>query len=148
MRKLTLALFVCLLLTNISFSQSNNYNWITPNKTYLKLFINDDGMYRINKVDFENAGVSTGGLDPRTVKVLYKGSQLPIFFQGEDDGTFDNSDYFDFYGKRNYGGPTPHRDGFSNAVVLRHTFSAPAWIIARASSIDRIPPPTPKGIRL
>ena len=117
MRKLTLALFVCLLLTNISFSQSNNYNWITPNKTYLKLFINDDGMYRINKVDFENAGVSTGGLDPRTVKVLYKGSQLPIFFQGEDDGTFDNSDYFDFYGKRNYGGPTPHRDGFSNAVV-------------------------------
>ena len=116
MRKLILAIFVCFFLTNNSFSQ-NNYNWITPNKTYLKLSVIDDGIYRINKVDFENAGISTSGLDPRTVKVMYNGSQLPVFFQGEDDGTFDNNDYLDFYGKRNYGGPTPHRDAFSNVVA-------------------------------
>ncbi|MEZ4689446.1 MAG: hypothetical protein R3A12_04410 [Ignavibacteria bacterium] len=68
MRKIILAIIVCFLIADNSFSQSNNYNWITPNKTYLKLYINDDGVYRINKVDFENAGISTSGLDPRTVK--------------------------------------------------------------------------------
>lgn len=117
MRKLLLAIVAIFLIADNSNSQVNNFNWITPNKTYLKLHINDDGIYRINKVDFENAGISTSSIDPRTVKVLYLGTQLPIFFQGEDDGTFDNTDYFDFYGKRNYGGPTPHRDGFSNNVV-------------------------------
>ncbi len=84
---------------------SQNYNWITPNKTYLKLFVIQDGMYRIDKNDFTAAGVQTS-FDPRTVKVFHKGIQIPIFFQGESDGVFDDSDFFDFYGTRNYGGLT------------------------------------------
>lgn len=89
---------------NICLSQ--NYNWITPNKDYLKLSVSNDGIYRINKIDFVNAGVNTGSIDPRTVKVFCKGSQVPIYFYGEDDGVFNDSDYFDFYGQRNYGGIT------------------------------------------
>lgn len=89
---------------NICFSQ--NYTWITPNKDYLKVYITDDGLYRINKIDFTNAGVNTIGLDPRTVKVIYKGNQIPIYFYGEGDGVFNDSDYFDFYAQRNYGGIT------------------------------------------
>ena len=116
MRKLHLILLVCMLYAGNSFSQ-NNYNWITPNKTYLKLLIHEDGIYRINSSDFSNAGITTSGIDPRTVKILYKGVQLPIYFQGENDGTFDPADFFDFYGKRNYGGLTPRRDGFSNQII-------------------------------
>ena len=116
MRKIIIMFFVCFSFADISFSQ-NNYNWITPNKTYLKLFINDDGIYRISSADFSNAGITPSGLDPRTVKVLYKGNQIPIYFKGEDDGSFDGNDYLDFYGIRNYGGPTPHRDAYSNDVI-------------------------------
>ncbi|MEP7146480.1 MAG: C25 family cysteine peptidase [bacterium] len=100
----TLAISLCLFYFNNSFSQ--NYNWITPNKTYLKMYIADDGMYRINKIDFTNAGINADIIDPRTVKVYNKGNQLPAYFQGEADGIFDAADYLDFYGTRNSGGLT------------------------------------------
>ena len=95
---------------------SQNYNWITPNQTYLKMYVSSDGMYRINKLDFTNAGINTTGLDPRTVKVYYKGLQVPIYFFGEQDGTFDDPDYFDFYGQRNYGGLTNTYDNPSSGL--------------------------------
>jgi len=73
-------------------------------------------MYRINKSDFNNAGINVSNIDPRTVKVFNKGSQIPLYFLGEQDGVFNDNDYFDFYGTRNYGGPTITYDQ-SNAVA-------------------------------
>ncbi|HQY21467.1 MAG TPA: hypothetical protein PLX80_11540, partial [Ignavibacteria bacterium] len=88
--------------SDLTFAQ--NYNWITPNKTYLKLYIADDGIYRISKSDFTNAGINTNNIDPRTVKIYNLGEQKPVYFRGESDGFFNDSDYVDFYGSRNYGG--------------------------------------------
>lgn len=116
MKKLICLFYICFLSANISFSQ-NNYNWITPNKTYLKLFVNGDGIQRINKADFTAAGISAGSIDPRTVKVLYKGVQIPVYFQGEENGVFDDTDFLDFYGVRNYGGLTKHLGGFTNTNI-------------------------------
>ncbi|MEP7146481.1 MAG: C25 family cysteine peptidase [bacterium] len=84
--------------------EAQNYNWITPGKTYLKLYVIYDGMYRINKIDFTNAGINTSAIDPRTVKVLNGGTQIPIYFSGEQDGIFNDNDYLDFYGMRRKGG--------------------------------------------
>jgi hypothetical protein len=95
-----------LLILSANFAFAQNFNWITPNKTYLKMYVSDDGIYRINKSDFTNAGINANNIDPRTVKVLYKGAQIPIYFFGEQDGVFNDNDYFDFYGKRNYGDTT------------------------------------------
>jgi hypothetical protein len=102
--KIVKSILFLYVLTGICFGQS--YNWITPNKAYLKLYVIDDGIYRIGKSDFTQAGINTSNIDPRTVKVYYKGSQVPIYFEGEQDGTFDDNDFFDFYGTRNYGGLT------------------------------------------
>jgi|GEM_PF-392559 len=85
---------------------AQNYNWITPNQTYLKMYLFNDGIYRINKIDFINAGINPSIINPQTVKVFYKGNQIPIYFYGEQDGVFNDSDYFDFWGQRNYGGLT------------------------------------------
>lgn len=93
-------------LYSIGISYSQNYNWITPDKTYLKLFVAADGMYRISQSDFTQAGINTVIIDPRTVKLYYKGSEIPLYFEGEQDGSFDANDYIDFYGTRNYGGLT------------------------------------------
>ena len=101
----------------VNNSNSQNYNWITPNKTYLKLYISNDGIHRINSADFSSAGVNPSGIDPRTVKVLYKGNPIPIYFEGEDDGVFNDNDFFDFYATRNYGGLTAHRNGSTNSNV-------------------------------
>lgn len=102
MKRLFITSLLNLLFVVVVFSQ--NYNWITPNKDYLKLYVVNDGIYRINKSDFINAGINPNNIDPRTVKVIFKGVQVPIYFFGEQDGIFNDSDYFDFYAERNYGG--------------------------------------------
>jgi len=104
LKKSIIPFFICLSTINISFSQ--NYNWITPNKTYLKLYVTENGMYRINKTDFTDNGINVAKINPRTVKVLYNGAEIPVYFKGESDGIFNDSDYIDFYGKRNAGGNT------------------------------------------
>lgn len=101
-------------------SYSQNPNWITPGKTYLKMYVVQDAMYRIEKTDFTNAGIDPSKVDPRTVKVYNKGNQLPIFFSGETDGLFDNGDYFDFYGERSYGGNSKYYD---EVGVLQYTLN-------------------------
>lgn len=114
MKKIIWLLSFFSILSINSYSQGS-FNWITPNKTYIKCYVNTDGIQRIRKIDFENAGINTSSIDPRTVKVLYKGNQIPVFFQGEDNAVFDENDYLDFYAKRNSGGITPHYHGFTNA---------------------------------
>ncbi len=99
-----IAFIILIMLSYNIYSQ--NYDWITPNKTYLKMYVADDGMYRITRNEFTSSGINTSNIDPRTVKVLYKGNEIPIYFEGEQDGSFDANDYLDFYGKRNSGGLT------------------------------------------
>ena len=102
--KKIIVLLILFVITKIGLSQ--NFNWIIPNQLYLKMYVVEDGIYRINKTDFLNSGINPNVIDPRTVKVMYKGVQVPIYFYGEEDGIFNDSDYFDFYGQRNYGGIT------------------------------------------
>ena len=102
--KLGVKIAVFLVISATTFCQ--NYDWIIPNKTYLKMHIASDGFYRITRNEFTQSGINTSNIDPRTVKVYFKGSEIPVYFDGEADGSFDANDYIDFYGKRNSGGPT------------------------------------------
>jgi hypothetical protein len=104
--RLVFTLLLLVIFSKVGFPQ--DFTWITPNKTYLKLSIADDGMHRISRTDFTNAGITTANIDPRTVKIYNKGTEIPIFFQGESDGIFDAADYLDFYATRNYGGMTKY----------------------------------------
>jgi len=85
-------------------SLAQNYNWIVPNTDYLKVYIIQDGIYRIYKQDFINSGINANNIDPRTIKLYFKGTEIPIYFNGQSDGIFNDTDYFDFYAQRNYGG--------------------------------------------
>ena len=114
--KLIYSVILLIVIGGAGFAQS--FNWITPNKTYLKLSVSGDAVYRINKADFIQAGVNTSNIDPRTVKVFYKGLEIPIYFEGEQDGSFDDNDFFDFYGRRNYGGLTnTYMDDFGTNTI-------------------------------
>lgn len=100
--KLIVLIIVSFLFVDIVISQS--YDWIIPNKVYLKMYAASDGMVRIDRADFTGAGINTSIIDPRTVKVYNKGVQIPIYFKGQIDGVFNDNDYIDFYAQRNYGG--------------------------------------------
>lgn len=113
MKKILLPL---LLIITVNYVFAQNYNWITPNKTYLKLYVAEDGIYNITYSDFISAGISANFIDPRTVKVYNKGNEIPIYFNGEGDGKFTDSDFLEFYATRNFGGITKTYD--QNNVLL------------------------------
>jgi len=83
--------------------KNTTYDWINFNTTYLKLGVAADGVYRITKQDLLDFNISTSSVDPRKFNLFYKGKTIPVFVKGEADGTFDNNDYIEFFGKRNWG---------------------------------------------
>ena len=124
MRKVLLSA-ILLLISGVSSFAQTNYNWITPNKTYLKVYVAQDGMYRIDRNDFSNAGINPATVDPRTVKLMHKGSEVPVYFSGQQDGTFDPGDYLDFFGTRNYGGLTKVYDHLNNLSYTLNEYFNP-----------------------
>ncbi len=106
MLKKTILLPVIVLTLLSGLLHAQNFNWITPGTTYLKLYVVNEGLARINRQDFINSGINTSSIDPRTVKVIYQGAEVPIYFSGEQDGIFNDGDYLDFFGYRNSGGLT------------------------------------------
>ncbi|MFZ2322772.1 MAG: C25 family cysteine peptidase [Ignavibacteriaceae bacterium] len=77
-------------------------NWIDYNSTYLKLGVGNNGIYRITKTDLSAAGVPVSVVDPRTFQLFESGDEIKMLVKGQDDGIFDNSDYMEFWGKKNY----------------------------------------------
>ncbi|MGE5680816.1 MAG: C25 family cysteine peptidase [Bacillota bacterium] len=87
---------------NTEKSNTSLSSWFNTKDIYIKLGIGSDGIYRIYKKDLDRFGQETANVDPRTIKVLESGSEIPIYIQGENDGKFDQSDFIEFYGKKNY----------------------------------------------
>lgn len=80
---------------------------------WYKLSIKEEGVYRIGYMDLRNLGVNPNSIDPRTIKLYNGGSkplpenlteprpqlrEIPVWIEGEADGSFDPSDYLIFYG--------------------------------------------------
>ena len=73
-------------------------DWYNPESPWLKLHVNEDGLYRINRAwlaDF----VDPTTIDPRSLRLFNLGAERPLHVAGEADGTFDDSDYLLFHGR-------------------------------------------------
>ncbi len=77
--------------------------WIDYNLQYWEFKIVDEGLYSISKQELQSAGFPVTGVDPRTIKLFGRGKQVPIYFPGESDGVFDDTDRLYFYAKGNDG---------------------------------------------
>lgn len=78
-------------------------DWINYNNEYIKYGIVKDAIYRITKQDLENLGVNTSVINPNTFKLFFKGSEQNIYVKGENDNSFDDGDFIEFYAEKNYG---------------------------------------------
>lgn len=78
--------------------------WIDYNSEYLKIGVNKDGVYRINYDDIFSKGINISSIDPRTFKLIMKGTEIPIYIKDEGNGRFDLTDFIEFAGQRNMGG--------------------------------------------
>jgi hypothetical protein len=82
-------------------------NWINYTASYLKIGTANDGLFRINKSDLESYGINTSTINPKTFQLFESGNEKPIYIFGETDFTFDEGDYIEFYGTKNYSKISP-----------------------------------------
>ncbi len=82
--------------------------------TNYKIYVYEDGIYRLTSVDLEAAGISLTEIDPKTLRLFHRGIEQPIYVRGENDGRFDAGDYLEFYGQFHRGSDSylsPYSDG-------------------------------------
>jgi hypothetical protein len=90
-------------------------DWYDPQQPYLKLFIAEDGLYRISRAELESAGFQATS-DPRYYQLFLRGKQIPIRVAGDADGRFDPGDAIEFYGEWNHG-EGEYFDAYSDTAV-------------------------------
>lgn len=95
-------LYIILFLPFLVKGQTTN-DWINYDQNYFKFPIAEDGIYRIDFQELVNAGINISVLDPENLQIFAKGKEIPIYIQGDSDGSFDPNDFIEFYGEKNTG---------------------------------------------
>ena len=110
--------------------QNDITNSVLSNGQWYRFYIDKSGVFQLTKSFLSNLGINTNGLDPRTIKIYGNGGRmLPLVnsanypfdvvenavkFVGEEDGSFDNSDFILFYGE----GPTTYNEESDTNINL------------------------------
>jgi len=113
------------------YNIQNDDSWIDYSKTYLKLGVARDGIYRFHSSDLESQGINVQSINPKTFKLLLRGKEIPIWVEGEDDLSFDQNDYIEFAGTRNMGGHHREISNFNepyNEYLGRYTDTTVYWL--------------------
>ena len=79
--------------------------WIDYSKNYIKIVVEEDGIYKINYDELLAQGINPGVLGS-ALRLHYMGEQVPI--HTSSDGSFSSDDYFLFYGEQNDGDLDKH----------------------------------------
>jgi hypothetical protein len=83
----------------------------------IQIVVDEEGIYKItkdylidtleeyteeNELEYE-MGIDWDEINPRNLELRDEFGTIPINFVGENDGSFDEGDYFEFFGDRHYG---------------------------------------------
>lgn len=75
--------------------------WYNPQKDYYKFYLNEKGVYRITYELLVNSGIAPSSLRDMNFELFNDGVSLPIdIVDLNEDGIFNEGDYFQFIGKR------------------------------------------------
>lgn len=81
----------------------NGNEWINYEQQYWTFQIVEDGIYKINREELEQAGFPVDAVNPRAIKLYGRGKEVPLYFPDEEDGSLDPGDKFYFYAQANGG---------------------------------------------
>jgi len=88
----------------------------------IQLIVDSEGIYQVAYRELKDLIVemtdslsidmswNIDSIDPRFLELSDEYGQIPIHFVGENDGSFDNGDYFEFFGDRHYGDTSYYDD--------------------------------------
>jgi hypothetical protein len=147
MKKLLLTIFFSCLI-QLTLAQVSNS--VLANGDWFKFSVDTTGVFKIDKNLLQQIGVSTNGLDPKKIRIFGNGGNLlpvlnsqnryddlqenAIYVDGEDDGSFDNSDFILFYAK----GPHDWEINSSTNTInhRQNIYSDVAYYFISVSEID------------
>lgn len=81
--------------------QSTYSSSISGFESKVKLIVKDDGIYQIRGSDLEDAGVDISQITPSSFRLTNKGREIAIYIVGDEDQSFEPSDYIEFWGEGN-----------------------------------------------
>lgn len=77
----------------------NGNEWIDFDKSYYKIQLAQDGIYRVSKQVLEDAGFPIGDVLMSEISIYHLGKQIPI--RTSSGSVMGEEDYIEFYGKKN-----------------------------------------------
>lgn len=84
-------------------AQPYGNEWIDYSQTYYKFPVVEKGVYRISYQSLINSGLPLSSINPQDIQLFARGEEVPLYIQGESDGTFDPNDFIEFYAEGNDG---------------------------------------------
>ncbi|KAB7730287.1 hypothetical protein F5984_14065 [Rudanella paleaurantiibacter] len=94
---------VLAVLTHSVLAQPTGDEWVRADQIYLKIPIARSATYQLTASHLRRAGIDPAAIDPRTVQLLHRGREVPVWLTGESDGRFDAGDTLSFEGHANDG---------------------------------------------
>lgn len=126
-------LYIFLLASSTLMAQSGTNKWIDYTKPYFKFPVLEDGMYKITKAAFANAGLLA--ISTEKIQVFARGEEQYIYVEDGGDQQFDDGDYILVYGKKNDGyfdnqlydtavdNPNPYYSLYNDTIYYFVTYS-------------------------
>ena len=84
-----------------STSEALGVNPILDKQKIFKIAVDKTGLYKITYDDLVEADYPVDNVDPKRLSLYLKGTEVPIYFKGAEDGQLNEQDYFEFWGKKN-----------------------------------------------
>ena len=85
-----------------------------------RIYTKEEGIYKITYSDLISAEISPENIQISSVKMLNKGFQVPFLIIGEEDGSFDEDDYIEFWADEIIN----NQNNESSTNLYRHPFTA------------------------
>ncbi|MEO1625645.1 MAG: C25 family cysteine peptidase, partial [Bacteroidota bacterium] len=102
-RLVTLGISLCLMLSYSLSAQMTNglygNEWIDFDRSYFKVTLSEDGIYRINRSALESAGIPVASVRGEQFRLIWLGEEVPIYTT--TNGIFGSGDFIEFYGRKN-----------------------------------------------
>lgn len=118
MKKIFLLFLILAAIVDVNAQVGNE--WIDFSQSYFKIPVGKDGIYKLDYTSLQSAGFPVGSVDPQRIQLFHRGVQQAIYIEGESDGQFNNTDFIEFYGRRNDG--TLDADLYKPASLQPHKY--------------------------
>ena len=97
--------FYVLLMAGIPtvYAQQYGNEWIDYNKSYYKITLAEDGIYRLSYQDILDAGIPVNAIDAKKYMLFHRGVEQALFIENTGASQLEPGEFIEFYGQRNDG---------------------------------------------